>query len=62
LINLLHNATKHTTNGTITVSTNQNSIIVEGTGCGIDSEKIDMIFEPFYCADESKNREKVALD
>ncbi len=58
LINLLHNATKHTIKGTITVSANQNSIIVEDTGCGIDSEKIDMIFEPFYCADESKNREK----
>lgn len=58
LVNLLHNATKHTEKGSITIKAHEDSIIVEDTGCGIDTQKVDMIFEPFYCADESKNREK----
>lgn len=58
LINLLHNATKHTFNGSITIKTSQNSVIIQDTGTGIDPKKASMIFEPFYCADESKNREK----
>ena len=44
--------------GSITVKTWGDTIIVEDTGTGIDPEKVEMIFEPFYCADESKNREK----
>ncbi len=58
LINLLHNATKHTQTGTITIKSFDDTIIIEDTGCGIQPQKKDMIFEPFYCADESKNREK----
>ena len=58
LINLMHNATKHTEQGSITVRSFDEGIIVEDTGSGIDSEDATMIFEPFYCADESKNREK----
>jgi two-component system sensor histidine kinase SaeS len=58
LINLLHNATKHTKEGSITVKSFEKSIIVEDTGVGIDSKDAEMIFEPFYCVDESKNREK----
>ena len=58
LINLLHNATKHTQTGTITIKSFDDTIIIEDTGCGIQPQKKDMVFEPFYCADESKNREK----
>jgi len=58
LVNLLHNATKHTEKGCITVKSFENGIIIEDTGIGIDSKEAEMIFEPFYCADESKNREK----
>jgi len=58
LLNLLHNATKHTEKGSITVKSFENDIIIEDTGIGIDSKDAEMIFEPFYCADESKNREK----
>jgi len=58
LINLLHNASKHTKQGIITIKSQNESIIIEDTGVGIDSKQADMIFEPFYCVDESKNREK----
>jgi len=58
LVNLLHNATKHTIIGSITVKTFNNNIVVEDTGVGIDSKDAERIFEPFYCLDESKNREK----
>jgi len=58
LINLLHNATKHTKEGSITVKSFEKSIIVEDTGVGIDSKDAEIIFEPFYSLDESKNREK----
>jgi len=58
LVNLLHNATKHTVYGSITIKTSQDKIIIQDTGTGIDPKKSSMIFEPFYCTDESKNREK----
>ena len=58
LINLLHNATKHTATGDITIKSSQNNLIIEDTGTGIDSCDTEMVFEPFYCADKSKNREK----
>ena len=58
LVNLLHNATKHTQEGSITIKSFEKSIVVEDTGIGIDCKEAEMIFEPFYCLDESKNREK----
>jgi len=58
LINLLHNATKHTDEGTITIKSFDKSIIIEDTGVGIDLKYVENIFEPFFCVDESKNREK----
>ena len=58
LINLLHNATKHTDEGTITIKSFDKSIIIEDTGVGIDLKYVENIFEPFFCIDESKNREK----
>lgn len=58
LVNLLHNATKHTKQGSITVKSFSKGVIIEDTGIGIDSKDVEMIFEPFFCVDESKNREK----
>ena len=58
LVNLLHNATKHTEEGSITIKSFEKGIVVEDTGIGIDTKETEMIFEPFYCVDKSKNREK----
>ncbi|RUM72245.1 MAG: hypothetical protein DSZ08_01380 [Sulfurovum sp.] len=58
LVNLLHNASKHTQQGSILIQSLKNGIIIEDTGIGIDSQDAKMIFEPFYCADKSKNRQK----
>ena len=56
LINLLHNASKHTREGTIIISVKDGSIYVTDTGKGIDSKFKESIFEPFFCVDESRNR------
>jgi signal transduction histidine kinase len=58
LINLLHNASKYTQKGSITTKVENEDIIIEDTGIGIDIDDIETIFEPFVCLDESKNREK----
>jgi len=58
LVNLLHNATKHTEQGSITIKSFDNSITIKDTGTGIDNQFKESIFKPFFCADESKNREK----
>jgi len=58
LVNLLHNATKHTVQGSITIKSLNTGIMIEDTGIGIDGHFKDRIFEPFFCVDESKNREK----
>jgi two-component system sensor histidine kinase SaeS len=58
LVNLVHNATKHTTIGYIKVIACGSTIVVEDTGIGIDLKVSEMIFEPFFCVDQSKNREK----
>ena len=56
LINLLHNATKHTSKGRIFIKVEEDNIFIEDTGIGIDSNLKENIFEPFYCVDESRNR------
>jgi len=58
LINLLHNASKFTSEGYIMIKSNDNRIIVEDSGIGIDIKYSKMIFEPFYSIDQSRNREK----
>lgn len=58
LINLLHNASKHTKSGSITLKVDRGSILVEDTGVGISDKDTEMIFEPFFCVDQSRNREK----
>lgn len=63
LTNLLDNAVKFTNeNGLImvTVRTSQHDAVisVRNTGCGINSEHIDMIFKRFYKADQSRSQNK----
>ena len=58
LVNLLHNATKYTSNGSITTKLEENKLIIEDTGVGIAKEDAEKIFNPFFCLDESRNREK----
>lgn len=58
LVNLLHNATKHTESGMIRLGVKNDEIVVEDTGMGIERENIEKVFEPFFCVDVSKNREK----
>ena len=40
------------------IKSNDNRIIVEDSGIGIDIKYSKMIFEPFYSIDQSRNREK----
>lgn len=56
LINLLHNASKYTQKGSITTRVEDDTIIIEDTGIGIDPKLMTSIFEPFVCLDESKSR------
>lgn len=58
LINLLHNASKYTKSGSITTKVQNNNIIIEDTGVGIDPQYSKVIFEPFFGLDESRNREQ----
>src|SRR5699024_4876074 len=51
LFNLVHNAIKHTTSGSITIKSevlgNQAMIYVEDTGSGIDASEMEDIFNPY---------------
>ena len=58
LINLVHNASKYTKDGSITLKAEPNMIMVEDTGIGIDVALAEQIFEPFSTLDQSRNREK----
>jgi signal transduction histidine kinase/DNA-binding response OmpR family regulator/HAMP domain-containing protein len=64
VLNLLSNACKFTTNGTITVSTRRDRIItgeelcigVSDTGIGMTSEQLDRLFQEFSQADSGTTR------
>jgi len=53
LLNLTTNAIKHTEHGQVTVSARPTSVnrvefSVRDTGCGMDPEELEHLFEPFY--------------
>ena len=60
LINLIHNANKFTTDGTVTLSTKLYGDIVQisvtDTGIGIPAAELETIFEPFKQVDSEYNR------
>jgi two-component system sensor histidine kinase SaeS len=58
LINLLSNSIKFTSQGNVTIFLENNSLIVQDTGIGIESKECEKIFQPFYTVDASKNRLK----
>lgn len=57
LLNLLYNASKYTSKGHIISKVEDENIIIEDTGIGIETHHAERIFEPFVSLDESKNRE-----
>ena len=58
LINLLNNSIKFTNKGSITIFLQNNSLLVQDTGIGIEKQECEKIFQPFYTVDASKNRLK----
>jgi len=58
LINLLNNSIKFTEKGSITLFLENNSLIVQDTGIGIEPQECEKIFQAFYTVDASKNRLK----
>lgn len=62
LSNLVENAIRHTSAGTITIFTNRETdgiaIGVKDTGEGISSEHLPRVFERFYRADPGRSREQ----
>lgn len=60
LLNLIGNAIKFTENGMITLTTNTTQkylqIAVADTGIGIETNKLENIFEPFHQVDGSESR------
>ncbi len=58
LINLLNNSIKFTNKGNITLFLENNALIVQDTGIGIETQECEKIFQAFYTVDASKNRLK----
>ena len=61
VLNLIDNAVKYSSEGSkikidVKKSDNQIKIIITDTGCGIDSEHLDRIFERFYVVDKARSR------
>ena len=58
IINLLNNSIKFTNKGSITLFLENNALIVQDTGIGIEPQECEKIFQAFYTVDASKNRLK----
>ena len=58
IVNLFDNSIKFTNKGSITISLENDSLIIKDTGIGIDIKECEVVFKPFYTVDESKNRTK----
>lgn len=56
--NILANATRYNTHGgDIYISYSNKDLSIRDTGIGIPEDKLDRIFEPLYCVDESRSRQ-----
>lgn len=62
LINLIDNAIKYTEKGSVSIDItkleNEVKLIIADTGIGIEEKEIPKIFEPFYCVDKSRSKQK----
>lgn len=59
--NLLSNATKHTQNGSITISVDKDKLEIQDTGIGIPKHHLPHIFERLYQVDSSRNKDNGGL-
>jgi len=56
--NLIRNAVLYTNEGTVTVTIQEKSVLVEDTGIGMCEEQIKKIFQPYYRANQEGKTER----